>query len=155
MFLTPLYVVGSETEKSWLIFNKSFRFRFFLQEYLEVKMEQFYRSAYAYGTIISELEYDWGEIRNQLDEIAEEYADYSEDYYAELELWKQPTIEFEEWLSENRGIGFEQEREIYYDLKKLDQIIALYQDAQIRTGWFNVEFGDIEKQVNYLTSQIY
>ena len=64
------------------------------------------------------MEYDWGEIRNQLDEIAEEYADYSEDYYAELELWKQPTIEFEEWLSENRGIGFEQEREIYYDLKK-------------------------------------
>lgn len=118
-------------------------------------MEQFYRSAYAYGTIISELEYDWGEIRNQLDEIAEEYADYSEDYYAELELWKQPTIELEEWLSENRGISFEQEREIYYDLKKLDQIIALYQEAQIRTGWFNVEFGDIEKQVNYLTSRIY
>ena len=36
-------------------------------------MEQFYRSAYTYGTIISELEYDWGEIRNQLDEITEEY----------------------------------------------------------------------------------
>lgn len=118
-------------------------------------MEQFYMSAYTYGTIINEIEYDWGEIRNQLDEVAEEYADYSEDYYTEFELWKQPTIELEEWLAENRGTGFEQEGEIYYDLRKLDQIIALYQEAQIRTGWFNVEIEAIKKQVNYLTSQIY
>ena len=98
-------------------------------------MERFYMSAYTYGAIVYEIECRWGEIRNELDRMAEECGDYSKNYYTEFELWQKPTSELEEWLDENRGTGFEED-EIYYDLKWLDKIVQLYREAQAYTGWF-------------------
>ena len=117
-------------------------------------MERFYMSAYTYGAIVYEIECRWGEIRNELDRMAEECGDYSKNYYTEFELWQKPTSELEEWLDENRGTGFEED-EIYYDFKWLDKIVQLYREAQAYTGWFYAEVDDIEKQVERLTGISY
>ena len=84
-------------------------------------MERFYMSAYTYGAIVYEIECRWGEIRNELDRMAEECGDYSKNYYTEFELWQKPTSELEEWLDENSGTGFEED-EIYYE-KAMDMHI--------------------------------
>lgn len=116
-------------------------------------MERFYMSSYTYSEILLEIGCDCREIRDKLDELAEYNADYSEDYYEEFALWKEPTDELEEWLDENKGSDLD--TGIYYDLRGLDRIVELYKEAQEHTGLFDVNVESIKKQVDYLTSYIY
>ena len=115
-------------------------------------MERFYMSEYEYSEIILEIKCSYGEIRNELDDLAEDCADYTGDYYEEFAMWKEPTDKLENWLDENKESDFD--TEIYYDLSGLDQIVKLYKEAQEYTGWFEVEVEKLEKQVECLTSYV-
>ena len=110
-------------------------------------MQQFYMSEYMYYTIINKIEHGWEEIRDWLDEIPE-------DDYTKFELWWIPTNMLEEWLDENRELRIE-DGKAYYDLKKLDQVITLYQEAQSYTGRLYPEIENFEKLADYLTASVY
>ena len=104
-------------------------------------------SKYMYYTIINKIEHGWEEIRDWLDEIPE-------DDYTKFELWWIPTNMLEEWLDENRELRIE-DGKAYYDLKKLDQVITLYQEAQSYTGRLYPEIENFEKLADYLTASVY
>lgn len=110
-------------------------------------MQQFYMSEYMYYTIINKIEHGWEEIRDWLDVIPE-------DDYEKFELWWIPTNILEEWLDENRELRIE-DGKAYYDLKKLDQVITLYQEAQSYTGRLYPEIENFEELVDYLTAIVY
>lgn len=110
-------------------------------------MQQFYIPKYMYYTIINKIKHILEEIRDRLDEIPE-------DDYAKFELWWIPTNILEEWLDENREprIG---DGKAYYDLKKLDQVITLYQETQSYTGLLYPEIENLEKLADCLTAVVY
>lgn len=102
---------------------------------------------YMYYTIVNKIEHSLEEIRDELDKI-------QEDDYTEFEHWWIPTNILEEWLDENREPRIE-DGKVYYDLKKLDQVITLYQEAQSYTRRLYPEIEDLEKLADCLTAIVY
>lgn len=102
---------------------------------------------YMYYTIVNKIQHSLEEIRDELDKI-------QEDDYTEFEHWWIPTNILEEWLDENREPRIE-DGKVYYDLKKLDQVITLYQEAQSYTRRLYPEIEDLEKLADCLTAIVY